>query len=171
MFFSQRMHWFKLILVRLRSLTFPLLCSLPDHYRSCLVRAKRALASSVFPQLSLSMIEEDISSTLPSVHIFHPETGPLYQELKDMLCAWVVSRSDEGLGYASGAAKIAAMLLITMPVQQGFVVMRNLLERHCIRSFFGGEGTKDDVIYLFCVISFLAHIVCQVEAYYRWSLC
>jgi len=95
------------------------------------------------------MIEKDISSTLPSIHIFHHETGPLYQELKDMLCAWVVSRSDEGLGYALGAAKIAAMLLITMPVQQGFVVMRNLLERHCIRSFFGGEGTKDDVKHLF----------------------
>lgn len=149
MIFSQKMHWFKLILVRLRSLTFPSLRPLSDHYRSCLVRAKRALASSLFPQLSLTMIEEDISTTLPSVHIFHPETGPLYQELKDMLCAWVVSRSDEGLGYAFGAAKIAAMLLITMPVQQGFVVMRNLLERHCIRSFFGGEGAKDDVKFLF----------------------
>jgi Rab-GTPase-TBC domain len=116
------------------------------------------------------MIEDDISTTLPSVHIFHPETGPLYQELKDMLCAWVVSRSDEGLGYALGAAKIAAMLLITMPVQQAFVVMRNLLERHCIRSFFGGEGTKDEVNHFFWRHQLLSHIVRQVEAYYRWSL-
>ena len=84
-------------------------------------------------------------TTLPAIHIFHKETGPLHGDLKDMLCAWVVSRSDEGLGYTVGAAKIAAMLLINMPAQQGFIVMRNLLERHCLRSFFGGERAKDDV--------------------------
>jgi len=61
------------------------------------------------------------------------------------MCAWVVSRSDEGLGYTLGAAKIAAMLLINMPVQQAFIVMRNLMERHCMRSFFGGDGSRDDV--------------------------
>ncbi|KAF5384776.1 hypothetical protein D9615_001267 [Tricholomella constricta] len=116
-----------------------------DHYRTCLARAKKALLSGVFPQASLSLIEEDISTTLPSLHIFHPQTGPLYEELKEMLCAWVVSRSDEGLGYTLGAAKIAAMLLINMPAQQGFVVMRNLLERHCMRSFYGGEGSREDV--------------------------
>ena len=91
------------------------------------------------------MIEKDILTTLPALHIFLKETGPLYGDLKDMLCAWVVSRSDEGLEYAFGAARIAAMLLINMPSQQSFVVMRNLLERHCLRSFFGGERAKDDV--------------------------
>lgn len=116
-----------------------------DHFRTCLSRAKRALASGIFPQATLDMIESDISTTLPSIHIFHPETGPLYTDLKDMLYAWVVSRSDEGLGYTLGAAKIAAMILINMPSQQGFNVMRNLLERHCMRSFFGGERTQDDV--------------------------
>ncbi|KAJ7631070.1 rab-GTPase-TBC domain-containing protein [Roridomyces roridus] len=121
-----------------------------DNFRTCNARAKRALAAGSFPSSALDLIDQDISTTLPSLHIFHHETGPLYGELKDMLCAWVVSRSDEGLGYTLGAAKIAAMLLINMPVQQGFIVMRNLLERHCLRSFFGGEGAKD-----------------EVEAYYR----
>jgi hypothetical protein len=65
-----------------------------------------------------------------------------------MLCAWVVSRSDEGLGYVTGIAKIAAMFLINMPVQTGFVVMRNLLERHCLRSFYGEKGSGDDVSFL-----------------------
>ncbi|KAF8167601.1 rab-GTPase-TBC domain-containing protein [Crassisporium funariophilum] len=116
-----------------------------DHYRTCLSRAKRALASGVFPQSTLDLIEEDMSTTLCAIHIFHKETGPLYPDLKDMLCAWVVSRSDEGLGYTPGAARIAAMLLINMPSQQGFIVMRNLLERHCLRSFFGGERAKEDV--------------------------
>ena len=91
------------------------------------------------------MIEKDISKTLPALHIFCNDTGPLYSDLKEMLFAWVVSRSDEGLDYAFGAARIAAMLLINMPSQQSFIVMRNLLERHCLRSFFGGERAKDDV--------------------------
>ena len=69
----------------------------------------------------------------------------MYQDLKDMLCAWVVARSDEGLGYVVGAAKIAAMILINMSPTQGFIVMRNLLERHCLRSFYGGMVSKDDV--------------------------
>lgn len=116
-----------------------------DNYRTCLSRAKRALSSGVFPSDTQQAIERDILSTLPALHIFHPETGPLYQDLKDMLCAWVVSRADEGLGYTHGTSKIAAMILINMPAPQGFVVMRNLLERHCMRSFYGGTGSKDDV--------------------------
>ena len=93
----------------------------------------------------LDLIESDIKTTLPNLHLFAPEIGPLYQDLKDMLCAWVVARSDEGLGYVPGVAKVAAMVLLNMAPAQGFVVMRNLLERHCLRSFYGGEMSKDDV--------------------------
>ena len=90
-------------------------------------------------------MDRDIETTLPQLHIFMKETGPLHDDLKDILYAWVVARSDEGMGYTMGASKIAAMLLINMASQQAFVVMRNLLERHCLRSFFGGERVKDDV--------------------------
>jgi hypothetical protein len=110
-----------------------------------LSRAKRALSSGVFPQATLEQIDADMATTLPAIQIFHKESGPLHDDLKDMLYAWVVSRSDEGLGYNLGAAKVAAMLLINMPAPRGFIVMRNLLERHLLRSFFGGESTKDDV--------------------------
>lgn len=110
----------------------------------------------------MSLIEQDMANTLPGLHIFHHETGPLYSDLREMLCAWVVSRSDEGLGYTLGAAKIAAMLLVNMPVEQGFVVMRNLLERHCMRSFFGGDGAKDDVSH------FLARRFRDLNAKCRW---
>lgn len=116
-----------------------------DHYRTCLSRAKRAISSGVFPQATMDLMEQDIATTLPSIHLFLKEFGPMYEDLKDILCAWVVSRSDEGLGYTLGAAKIAAMLLISMPGQRAFIVMRNLLERHCLRSFFGGERARDDV--------------------------
>ncbi|KAK0233620.1 rab-GTPase-TBC domain-containing protein [Armillaria fumosa] len=116
-----------------------------DNYRVCLSRAKRALTGGTFPQATLELIEKDISTTLPALHIFHHEKGPMYTDLKDMLFAWVVSRTDEGLGYTLGAARIAAMLLINVPLPQAFVVMRNLLERHCLRSFFGGDGAREDV--------------------------
>ncbi|KAN0133174.1 Rab-GTPase-TBC domain containing protein [Lactarius tabidus] len=116
-----------------------------DTYRICLARAKCLLEDGTFPTTSLDQIEQDVRSTLPSLHIFHPDSGPMYGDLKDMLRAWVVSRSDEGLGYVQGAARIAAMILLNMPVSPGFVVMKNLLERHCMRSFFGELSTKDDV--------------------------
>ncbi|EIM92189.1 RabGAP/TBC [Stereum hirsutum FP-91666 SS1] len=116
-----------------------------DTYRLCLARAKRALAAGTFPTTTIALVEEDVASTLPSLHIFLPETGPMYEDLKDMLFAWVVSRSDEGLGYVKGVARIAAMVLLNMPAPQGFILMRNVLERHCMRAFYGGMATKDDV--------------------------
>ncbi|KAJ3721746.1 rab-GTPase-TBC domain-containing protein [Lentinula raphanica] len=145
-----RKLWWKGIPTKLRASMWeravgnPLALS-KDNFRSCSARAKRALNSGAFSAATLSKIEADIASTLPSLHIFHHENGPLYSDLKDMLCAWVVARADEGLGYTIGAAKVAAMLLINMPIQQAFVVMRNLLERHCLRSFFGGSKAKEDV--------------------------
>lgn len=42
-------------------------------------------------------------------------------------------------------SNVAAMFLINMPADQAFVAMRNMLERHCMRSFYGGVGSKDDV--------------------------
>ncbi|KAH9982797.1 rab-GTPase-TBC domain-containing protein [Lactifluus volemus] len=130
-----------------------------DTYRICLARAKRALAAGTFPTTSLGLIEQDVQNTLPSLHIFHPDSGPMYEELKDMLYAWVVSRSDEGLGYVQGTARIAAMILINMSAGPGFIVMKNLLERHCMRSFYGGLSTKDDVGF--------SSAFADVEAYYR----
>lgn len=44
-----------------------------------------------------------------------------------------------------GAATMGAMFLINMPPDQAFVSMRNMIERHCLRSFYGGSGAKDDV--------------------------
>ncbi|KAF9454129.1 hypothetical protein P691DRAFT_810849 [Macrolepiota fuliginosa MF-IS2] len=113
-----------------------------EHYRSCLSRAKRALAANVFPKETLDLIEQDIRSTIPSLHLFHPDIGPMYTDLKDMLCAWVVARSDEEWGYTYDAAKITGVMMILMPAQRAFNVMRNLLEHHCMRSFYGGGTVK-----------------------------
>lgn len=73
--------------------------ALSDNYRSCLARANRALSTTSFSAATLALIEEDILDTLPNLHIFHPKTGPLYQDLKNILCAWTIARADEGLAY------------------------------------------------------------------------
>ncbi len=44
-----------------------------------------------------------------------------------------------------GTAQIGGMLLINLPLDQAFLTMRNLIDRHCLRSFYGGEGSDDDV--------------------------
>ncbi|KAG8871691.1 hypothetical protein FRB97_008391 [Tulasnella sp. 331] len=125
-----------------------------DTYKSCLSRARRAITTNSFPTESMAQIEEDISRTLPALHLFHKETGPMYGDLKDLLCAWLVARSDEGLSYVrytalslvKGVSNVAAMFLINLPAEQAFIAMRNMLERHCMRSFVGGVGAKDDVL-------------------------
>lgn len=116
-----------------------------DSYRICLARAKRAISRQNFPPEALQAIEDDITTTLPALHIFNRESGPMYQDLYDMLTAWVVSRSDEGLSYEHGVAKLAAMILLNLAPGPGFVMLKNLLERHCLRSIYGGAGAKDDV--------------------------
>ena len=116
-----------------------------DSYKSCLTRARRALDAGTFPTTTLNLIDQDIQMTLPSLHLFTPKVGPLYEDLMNILCAWVVSRSDEGLGYVMGASKIAAMFLLNMQPPSAFISMRNLFERHCMHSFYGGLSCKDDV--------------------------
>ncbi|EKM61378.1 uncharacterized protein PHACADRAFT_82585 [Phanerochaete carnosa HHB-10118-sp] len=138
-----------------------------DAFKRCVSRVNRALSAGSFPKPVLDLIEEDIASTLPSLHLFAPERGPLYQDLKDMLCAWVVARSDEGLGYVKGVAKIAAMILLNMAPSPGFIVLRNLLERHCLRSFYGSEACRADVSWS-AAFRLESMLTCpQVEAYYR----
>lgn len=71
----------------------------PETYKTCSIRAKRALSAGNFPADALSEIEADVQNTLPNLHIFDATHGPMHQDLKDVLYAWVVARSDEGLGY------------------------------------------------------------------------
>ena len=60
-----------------------------------------------------------------------------------------------------------------MPIDQAFMSMRNLLERHCLRSFYGGEGSDDDVRASSVTIAprpfadVLLMLLFQLEAYYR----
>jgi hypothetical protein len=93
----------------------------------------------------------------------------MHDDLKDLLCAWYVSRLDEGQEYVSPVVcpiirfsltktlfqvsdihHLAGMLVITMPLPQAFIALRNLLNRPCLRAFYSGFTE-------------------EVEAYYRVS--
>ncbi|EJD54286.1 hypothetical protein AURDEDRAFT_51327 [Auricularia subglabra TFB-10046 SS5] len=119
-----------------------------DSFSRCSARGRRARESGVHPlgPANVAAIEADISTTLPSLHIFRPTTGPMYEDLRDILCAFMIARSDEGIShYVPGTARAAAMLLLNLPPPRAFIALRNLLERHCLRSFFGGEAAKEEV--------------------------
>lgn len=67
-----------------------------------------------------------------------------------------------------GAAQIGGMLLINLPLDQAFVTMRNLIDRHCLRSFYGGEGSDDDVsIFVASLLRSCDSPDKQLEAYFR----
>ncbi|KZT44447.1 RabGAP/TBC [Sistotremastrum suecicum HHB10207 ss-3] len=135
-----------------------------DSFRVCLARARRSISSGAFPTHTLQLLEGDIVATLPNLRLFHPVVGPLYSDLKDLLLAWTVARSDEGLGYVVGASKVAAMLLLNVTSnERAFVAMRNLLERGCSRAFYGGSSTKDDVeAYYRCGVWTLISFECRI---------
>lgn len=50
-----------------------------------------------------------------------------------------------------GVSSVAGMFLINVSSEEAFICMRNLLERHCLRSFYGGPSARDDVSVVFCL--------------------
>ncbi|EIW71392.1 hypothetical protein TREMEDRAFT_56423 [Tremella mesenterica DSM 1558] len=64
-------------------------------------------------------------------------------DLRDLLYAWVVQRSDEGRGYAPYINLIAATLLVSSPPPTAFHTLINLLSRPCLHAFF--TDTKDEI--------------------------
>lgn len=73
---------------------------LADAYRQYHARASRAIQAERFPKDVLDNIDHDAAGTLPVIKIFQPGS-PMHDELKDLLCAWYISRLDEGQGYVS----------------------------------------------------------------------
>ena len=71
-----------------------------DAYKSYAKRARRAVLDNRFPPEILDKIERDLNDTLPTLKLF-TSGSPLREDLRELLCAWVVCRSDEGLGYVS----------------------------------------------------------------------
>jgi hypothetical protein len=71
-----------------------------DLYKSCVARSKKAIASGRFPPDILERIETDLDNTLINLRLFQ-HGSPLRSDLHELICAWVVYRSDTALGYVS----------------------------------------------------------------------
>ncbi|TXT12982.1 hypothetical protein VHUM_01383 [Vanrija humicola] len=117
-----------------------------DAYKTYSARAARALEQGRFPQDILEQIEKDLDDTLPILHIFK-QGSPIRDDLKELLCTWVVYRSDSGLGYAPYVNLLAAMFLLVSPAPVAFISLVNFLARPCLNSFTASDTEEIDAFY------------------------
>ncbi|KIR53899.1 hypothetical protein I315_03514 [Cryptococcus gattii Ru294] len=106
-----------------------------DIYKTYLARARKGLATGRFPVDLLKTIEGDMDNTLVTLKIF-TRGSPLRDDLRELICAWLVFRSDEGLGYAPYINLLCAMLLLVSPPPTAFLILLNVLSRPLLRAFF-----------------------------------
>lgn len=71
-----------------------------DAYKAYSSRARKALDSGRFPQEILDRLEADMDQTLPTLKLL-TRGSPFRDDVRELVCAWVVYRSDSGLGYMS----------------------------------------------------------------------
>ena len=70
------------------------------------------------------------------------EGQPLHQDLRDLIYAHAVFWKDKPI-YAPGTANLAAMLLVSMPVQEAFLCLVNIVNKSLLKTFYAGP--QDDV--------------------------
>ncbi|KAK6908825.1 hypothetical protein I204_01890 [Kwoniella mangroviensis CBS 8886] len=146
-----RNMWFEGVPTHLRGLAWskaignPLAVS-KDAYRTYVTRSEKAQKSGRFPQDVLDQMEKDMDNTLPTLRLYH-RGSPLRDDLKEIMCAWVVYRSDDGLGYAPYISHLSAMFLLVSPPAEAFISLINLLSRPCLRSFYSQTEDEIDAYY------------------------
>ncbi|ORY34660.1 rab-GTPase-TBC domain-domain-containing protein [Naematelia encephala] len=142
-----RKLWFDGIPSHLRGKAWALAVGNPlamskDAYKMYVSRARKAIGTGRFPQDILDQMENDMDNTLPVLRMF-VRGSPMRADLRELLCAWVVCRSDEGLGYAPYISYLAAMLLLTSAPSAAFHILVNLLSRPLLRAFY--TETTDEI--------------------------
>lgn len=133
-----------------------------DTYKSCVVRAKKAIESGRFPPDILERIEQDLDGTLVHLRLFQ-KGSPLREDLRELITAWVVYRSDTAMGYvrpppfphsacpgptddpeqAPYITLVGALFLLSSPPATAFLNLVNLLSRPVMRAFY--TETKDEI--------------------------
>jgi len=91
-------------------------------------------------------MEVDIDNTFPTLHVFH-KGSPMREDLKDLISAWVVWRSDQARGYAPHIAQVAAMFLLTASPQVAFLSLVNFLSRPTLSAFYNEVPDEIDAFY------------------------
>ncbi|UZJ52313.1 hypothetical protein CBS101457_001633 [Exobasidium rhododendri] len=150
-----RKLWWKGIPSSIRGRLWALSCGnnqmLPRNlYNKATAEAKKRIDEARFPAIDMHAIDMDIAETLPSLKLFQKETGPLYDDLYSVLCAFVIVQIDreEAKGsfnqgeekvqvYQEGAASLAAMLLTNLSPAETLIALVNLIaERPWLRALF-----------------------------------
>ncbi|TYJ53197.1 hypothetical protein B9479_006175 [Cryptococcus floricola] len=137
---EMRRLWFEGIPSHLRGRAWSLAVGNPlalskDVYKPYVSRARKGLANERFPADLLETLERDLDNTLVTLNVFY-RGSPLRDDLKELVCAWLVYRSDEGLGYAPYITLIAGILLLASPPATAFHTLLNILAGPVLRAFF-----------------------------------
>ncbi|PWN37883.1 RabGAP/TBC [Meira miltonrushii] len=152
-----RRLWWKGIPPNLRGRVWALACGnsqmLPRNlFNKSSAEAKEMRSAGTFPKEDLIAIEEDIGHTLPTLRLFQKETGPLYDDLFDLLCAFTIvangtngTRVDElDYAYPVGVASLAAMLLMNLSPSESLIALINLIaDRPWLRALYSLSATAN----------------------------
>jgi len=83
---------------------------------------------------SLRLIDLDLPRTFPSLAIFNNKDSPIYENLQNVLDAFVISRPD--IGYVQGMSFIAGLFLLYMQPYDAFRCFANVICKMSLIPFF-----------------------------------
>lgn len=134
---------------------------------------QKARATDTFPQSLSDAMRKDIANTLPSLRLFDEHNGPLFQDLFDVLSAYVYIRADEAsqreglpdtdmekmqskyMLYVPGIANLAALLVMNLNLSQSLIVLLNLIaKKNWLKAIYGLRSlsnTEDRTTYTYQV--------------------
>ena len=117
-----------------------------ELFSICLARARATLdapGTGVGPlgkESTAALIAQDLSRTFPQLSFFQAG-GPMHDDLRDILQAYVCYRPD--IGYVQGMSFLAAMLLLNVDTAAAaFRALCNMLNRRCHLAFFQMDRDK-----------------------------
>jgi len=90
--------------------------------------------STLTKESSLRIIDLDLPRTFPSLAIFNNKDSPIYENLQNVLDAFVISRPD--IGYVQGMSFIAGLFLLYMQPYDAFRCFANVICRMSLIPFF-----------------------------------
>jgi len=90
--------------------------------------------STLTKEGSLRLIDLDLPRTFPSLAIFNNKDSPIYENLQNVLDAFVISRPD--IGYVQGMSFIAGLFLLYMQPYDAFRCFANVICKMSLIPFF-----------------------------------
>mmetsp|Transcript_14815 Transcript_14815/g.12619 ORF Transcript_14815/g.12619 Transcript_14815/m.12619 type:complete len:114 (+) Transcript_14815:533-874(+) len=90
--------------------------------------------SSNSKEATIRLIDLDLPRTFPSLAIFNNKDSPIYENLQNVLDAFVIARPD--IGYIQGMTFVAGLLLLYMQPYDAFRCFVNIVCKMSLIPFF-----------------------------------